>query len=152
MHLLTILSLLVGCLGWFGLPQNAYALGTSVALAADLSSVTFRSVPVLAAVEGETTLLRNRADDKLGTEFGKKIDLNNTNVRAFTQYPGMYPTLATKIVRNAPYEKVDDVLEVPGLSDRQKEILQANLDNFTVTDVESAFTEGDDRYNNGIYR
>lgn len=144
MHLLTILSLLVGCLGWFGLPQNAYA--------ANLSSVNFRSVAVLAAVEGETTLLRNRADDKLGTEFGKKIDLNNTNVRAFTQYPGMYPTLATKIVRNAPYEKVEDVLEVPGLSDRQKEILQANLDKFTVTDVESAFTEGDDRYNNGIYR
>ena len=143
MRLLTILSLLVGCLGWFGVPQNA--------LAADLSSVAFHSLPVLAA-EGQTSILRNRADDKLATEFGKKIDLNNTNVRAFTQYPGMYPTLATKIVRNAPYEKVEDVMSIPGLSDRQKQILQANLDNFTVTDVESVFTEGDDRYNNGIYR
>lgn len=141
MRLLTILSLLVGCLGWFGVPQQA--------IAANLSSVAFHSVPVL-AVEG--TILRNRADEKLGTEFGKKIDLNNTNVRAFTQYPGLYPNLATKIVRNAPYEKVEEVLEIPGLSDRQKQILQANLDKFTVTDVESAFTEGDDRYNNGIYR
>jgi len=142
MRLLTMLSLLVGCLGWFG--------GVQQALAGDLSSVAFRSVPVL-AVEAQTSL-RNRADDKLGTDFGKKIDLNNTNVRAFTQYPGLYPTLATKIVRNAPYEQVNDVLEIPGLSDRQKQILQANLDKFTVTDTEGAFNEGDDRFNNGIYR
>lgn len=140
---LTILILLVGCLGWLGVPQHANA--------ADLSSVTLRPVPVL-AVEAQTTILRNRADQKLGTEFGKKIDLNNTNVRAFTQYRGLYPNLAAKIVQNAPYKNVEDVLNIPGLSDRQKQILQANLDNFTVTDVEAAFTEGDDRYNNGIYR
>lgn len=142
MRLLTVLSLLVGYLGWFGVPQHA--------IAADLSSVTLHSVPVL-AVE-ETTTLRNRADDKLATEFGKKIDLNNTNVRAFQKYQGMYPNLAAKIVQNAPYQKVEDVLELPGLSDRQKQILQANLDNFTVTDTEAAFNEGDDRYNNGIYK
>jgi photosystem II PsbU protein len=140
-RLLTVLSLLVGCLGWFSVPQHA--------IAADLSSVTLHSVPVL-AVEG--TSLRNRADDKLATEFGKKIDLNNTNVRAFQKYQGMYPNLAAKIVQNAPYQNVEDVLEIPGLSDRQKQILQANLDNFTVTDVEAAFNEGDDRYNNGIYK
>ncbi len=141
MRLLTIL-MLVGCLGWFGVPQDA--------IAADLSSVAFSQVPVL-AVEAEMPL-RNRADEKLGTEFGKKIDLNNTNVRAFTQYPGLYPNLATKIVRNAPYQKVEDVLEIPGLSDHQKQILQANLDKFAVTTADSTFTEGDDRYNNGIYR
>ena len=142
MRLLTVLSLLVGCLGWSGMPQRA--------IAADLSSVTLHSVPVL-AVEGTTTL-RNRADDKLATEFGKKIDLNNTNVRAFQKYQGMYPNLAAKIVQNAPYQKVEEVLKLSGLSDHQKEVLQANLDNFTVTDVESAFNEGADRYNNGIYR
>ena len=142
MRLLTVLSLLVGCLGWSGMPQHA--------IAADLSSVTLHSVPVL-AVEGTTTL-RNRADDKLATEFGKKIDLNNTNVRAFQKYQGMYPNLAAKIVQNAPYQKVEDVLELPGLSERQKQILQANLDNLTVTDTEGAFNEGDDRYNNGIYK
>jgi len=141
---LTILSLLVGCLGWLSVPQPANAV--------NLTSVSLRSVPVLAVEEAQTTLRRNRADDKLGTAFGKKIDLNNTNVRAFQRYPGMYPTLARQIIKNAPYEKVEDVLEIEGLSDRQKEVLQANLDNFTVTEVESAFTEGDDRYNNGIYR
>ena len=130
-------------MGWLSVPQQA--------IAANLSSVT-RPVPVLAAVEAETTVRRNRADEKLGTEFGKKIDLNNTNVRAFQKYPGMYPNLARKVIKNAPYENVEDVLNNEGLSDRQKELLQANLDKFTVTDVESAFTEGDDRYNNGIYR
>lgn len=146
MRLLTVFCLLIGCLGWLSVPQQA--------LAADFSSVTLRPVSVLAAAEGTTTLSprRNRADEKLGTEFGKKIDLNNTNVRAFQKYPGMYPNLARKVIKNAPYENVEDVLNIEGLSDRQKELLQANLDKFTVTDVESAFTEGDDRYNNGIYR
>ena len=137
-----MLSLLVGLTGWLGVSQPA--------LAANASNFTWRSVPIL-AVESQATL-RNRADAKLATEFGKKIDLNNTNVRSFQKYPGLYPTLAKKIIANAPYESVEDVLSIEGLSDRQKEILQANLDNFAVTEVESAFNEGDDRYNNGIYR
>ncbi|HCF27673.1 MAG TPA: Photosystem II extrinsic protein [Cyanobacteria bacterium UBA11049] len=141
-RLLTMLSLLVGLMGWLGVSQPA--------LAANASNFTWRSVPIL-AVESQATL-RNRADAKLATEFGKKIDLNNTNVRSFQKYPGLYPTLAKKIIANAPYENVEDVLNIEGLSDRQKQILQANLDNFTVTEVEAAFTEGDDRYNNGIYR
>lgn len=141
-RLLTLLSLLVGLMGWLGVSQPV--------LAASLSNVTWRSMPIL-AVESQATL-RNRADAKLATEFGKKIDLNNTNVRAFQKYPGLYPTLARKIIANAPYQNVEDVLNIQGLSDRQKELLQANLDKFAVTDIESVFTEGDDRYNNGIYR
>jgi photosystem II PsbU protein len=117
-----------------------------------LPSSFHTSVPILAKVELPTKELRNKADAKLDTEFGKKIDLNNTNVRAFQRYPGMYPTLAKAIIQNAPYNQVEDVLKIIGLSDRQKEILQANLDNFTVTEFDSVFNEGDDRYNNGIYR
>lgn len=138
-RLLTVLCLLVGCLGWVGLPQSAYAL--------PMQNVNLQSYPVLLAAAP----LRNTADDKLATEFGKKIDLNNTNVRAFRKYPGMYPTLARKVVDNAPYNSVDDVLDIPGLSSRQKELLQANLDKFTVTDVDTTFVEGGDRYNNGYY-
>ncbi len=136
-RLISVLFLLLGCLGWLGSSQPADAM-------------SLRSVPVLAAEA--PTVYRNRADAKLATEFGKKIDLNNTNVRAFARYPGMYPNLASKIIKNAPYEKVDDVLSLKGLSERQKRILQANLDNFTVTETESSFNEGDDRFNNGIYR
>ncbi len=136
-RLLSVLCLLVGCWGWLGAAQNAYA--------ANLNGITFSNTPVLAAE------LRNIIDDKLRTEYGKKLDLNNTNVRAFRQYPGLYPTLASKIVQNAPYEKVEDVLNLPELTDKQKELLQANLDKFTVTEVEPHLVEGDDRYNNGLY-
>jgi len=138
-RLLAVFCLLVSCLGVFGLPQQA--------MAANLTGATVRSSALL-AVEAP---LRNRADDKLATEFGKKIDLNNTNVRAFRKYPGLYPTLARKVVDNAPYQKVEDVLEIPGLSDSQKQKLKANFDNFTITDTDDTFTEGGDRYNNGYY-
>lgn len=134
---LSVLSLVVGCLGWLGLPQQA--------MAADFSRLAFQPAPLVAA---EVPV--NRISDKLAT--GEKIDINNTNVRAFMQYPGLYPTLAREIVKNAPYNKIEDVLDIPGLSDRQKETLQANFDKFTVSKPESALVEGGDRFNNGIYR
>ena len=140
-RLVVVLGLLVGCLGWLGLPQSAIAGSISGFEGTQLSS------PVLIA----EAAYRNAADDKLSTEYGKKIDLNNAHVRFFRQYPGFYPTLASKIIQNAPYEKVEDVLDISGLSDRQKELLQANLDKFTVTDVDATFVEGDDRYNPGVY-
>jgi photosystem II PsbU protein len=104
--------------------------------------------PKLLAVED----LRNPMEEKMRTEFGKKLDLNNTNVRAFRQVPGLYPTLAGLIVKHAPYENVEDVLKIPGLTDRQKDVLRSSLNSFTVTEVEEALVEGDDRFNNGIYR
>ncbi len=100
----------------------------------------------------EASSLQNVADKMLGGEYGQKIDLNNTNITAFSQYRGLYPTLARLIVKNAPYDSVEDVLEIPGLSERQKETLQTNFDNFTVTDVETALVSGDDRFNNGVYK
>ncbi|MGI8501788.1 MAG: photosystem II complex extrinsic protein PsbU [Hassallia sp.] len=141
-RLLTVFSLLLGSWGCLGTTQ--------IAQASNINGVTWQFVPVLAVEFIQPT--QNKADQKLGTEFGKKVDLNNTNVRAFQQYPGLYPTLARKIIQNAPYQQLDDVLNIPGLSDRQKQVLQANLDHFTVTDQEPAFNEGDDRFNNGIYR
>lgn len=135
--LVAVLALFVGSLGWLGLPQNAIAAGFTDMMGS----------PVLAV--GVT--YRNAVDQKLATEFGEKIDLNNTNVRAFRNYRGMYPTLARIIVENAPYEKVEEVFDIPGLSERQKDILQANVDNFAVTPPTPDLVEGDDRINNGLY-
>lgn len=131
LRFLAVLSLVVGCLGWL----------SQTAVAANLNRVT-----VLAAD------YRNVVSDKMATEYGKKLDLNNTNVRAFRQLPGLYPTLASLIVKNAPYESVEDVLDIPGLTDKQKELLEGNLDNFVATEVSKELVEGGDRYNNGIYR
>ncbi|MDJ0734145.1 MAG: photosystem II complex extrinsic protein PsbU [Nostocaceae cyanobacterium] len=61
------------------------------------------------------------------------IDLNNANIIAFKDCRGFYPNLAKLIVTNGPYETVEDVLNIPGLTQTQKERLQANLDRFTVT-------------------
>jgi photosystem II PsbU protein len=142
---LSVLSLLIGCLGWLGTPN---------ALAADRAGLSWDSLmtpsPIVAAAE--TGELRNKVSDKMSTSYGKKLDLNNTNLRAFRELQGMYPTLAGLLVKNAPYEKVEDVLDLPGLTEKQIELLRSNLDNFTVTDVEEALVEGADRINNGIYR
>ncbi len=128
-HLLVVFSLCLTCL--FGIAPQAMASGAASATA-----------------EAE---IRNSADSKLSTEFGKKIDLNNTNVRAFRKYPGLYPTLASKVVDNAPYKNIEDVLNIPGLSEKQKETLTSNLDKFTLTTSDDTFNEGGDRYNNGYY-
>lgn len=139
-RLFAVLALVVGCIGGFVMPQPAMA-GNAGAWLLRPSSSLLAEEP-----------LRNVMDDKLKTEFGQKIDLNNTNVRAFMQYPGMYPTLAKLIIKYAPFESVESVLDMPGLTDRQKETLKANFKNFTVSEPESALVEGGDRYNNGIYK
>jgi photosystem II PsbU protein len=94
--------------------------------------------------------LRNVADDKIAETAGK-VDLNNSSVRRFQKYPGMYPTLAGKIVLGGPYESVDDVLKLD-LTVRQKELFEKYKDNFTVTPPAIALNEGFDRINDGVYR
>ena len=94
--------------------------------------------------------IRNKVDDKIAETAGK-VDLNNASVRRFQQYPGMYPTLAGKIVVGGPYNEVDDVLDLD-LTERQKELFQKYKENFTVTEPEIALNEGFDRINDGQYR
>ncbi|MBE9118932.1 photosystem II complex extrinsic protein PsbU [Lusitaniella coriacea LEGE 07157] len=120
--------------------------GQQQAFAANLNGLTLQSSPVLAVTD-----YRNPADAKLTTEFGQKIDLNNSHVRDFRSLRGFYPNLAGTIIQNAPYKNVEDVLDISGLSESQKKRLQANLDLFTVTDVEPAYVEGGDRFNPGVY-
>ncbi len=107
--------------------------------------VTLVLPPVAHAAE-----LRNLADDKIA-ERGDKVDLNNSSVRRFQEFPGMYPTLAGKIVLGGPYDSVDDVLNLD-LTDRQRELFNKYKANFTVTAPEIALNEGFDRINDGQYR
>ena len=94
--------------------------------------------------------IRNVADDKIA-ERGDMVDLNNSSVRRFQQFPGMYPTMAGKIVLGGPYSDVDEVLNLD-LSERQRELFAKYRDNFTVTPPSIALNEGDDRINDGQYR
>ena len=95
--------------------------------------------------------LRNAADAKLAEQREDLVDLNNASVRRFQQFPGMYPTLAGKIVVGGPYESIDDVLNLD-LTQRQQELFEKYKDNFTVTDPEVALNVGFDRINDGQYR
>lgn len=126
-RILAVLTLMVGFLGFIEQHQ-AMAMPSSVLIAK-----------------------LNPADAKLTTEFGQKIDLNNSDIRDFRGLRGFYPNLAGKIIKNSPYDKVDEVLDISGLSETQKSRLQANLDNFTVTPPSKEFNEGDDRFNPGVY-
>jgi photosystem II PsbU protein len=138
-QLLIVLTALIGCLSGFHFTQPALARG----LTSDLMNQ--RITPVLAEA------LRNPVDEKLG-EVGTKIDLNNSNILAFTKYPGLYPTLARKVIENSPFNKVEDVLDMPDLSPRERDILEANLEHFVVTPPIPALNEGDDRINPGVYK
>jgi photosystem II PsbU protein len=130
-RLLAVVALIIGSF-WGKVPAQALNL-TSIAVPS----------PTVAAL--------NAADAKLTTEFGEKIDLNNSDIRDFRDLRGFYPNLAGKIIKNAPYEEVEDVLDIPGLSATQKDRLQANLEKFTVTEPSKEFIEGDDRFNPGVY-
>jgi photosystem II PsbU protein len=133
--------LLISCLSVGSWVQPALAAG-----------LTIQPVTLLAAESAPAEDLINVVDEKLGSSYGNRIDLNNANVAAFANYRGLYPTLAKLIVKNAPYADVEDVLNIPGLSERQEQTLRDNFDNFTVTEVETALVEGGDRYNNGVYK
>ncbi|NEO29396.1 MAG: photosystem II complex extrinsic protein PsbU [Symploca sp. SIO3C6] len=146
-RLITVLALVVGCLGWLGMPQDASASPKPGADRDLLSNFIGQSSQFLLA---EAKYI-NPADKKLESEFGQKVDLNNSHIRDFRQYRGMYPTLARKIIDNAPYNSVEDVLKIPGLSERQQKILRDNLDSFTVTETADVYVEGGDRYNPGVY-
>lgn len=104
------------------------------------------------SVQSSTLLARvNTADAKRQELIRGKLDLNNSDVREFRKLRGFYPTLASKIIQNAPYDEVEDVLEIPGLTDSQLERLQANLDEFFVTEMDPSMNAGGDRYNPGLY-
>lgn len=130
--IMTALLLFVGSWGLAGAAQ-----------ANDINAFNLRSPNLIARV--------NTSDAKRTELVRGKLDLNNSDVREFRRLPGFYPSLASKIIQNAPYKKVDDVLNIPGLSDSQAERLQANLKEFFVTDVEASMNAGGDRYNPGLY-
>jgi len=94
------------------------------------------------------------AEDLAPTNFYtqdlSKIDLNNANINSFRQVKGAYPTLGRIIVENAPYKSFDDVLNIPGLTEAQKELLKANADKFSLKRPDESL--GRERINNANYR
>ena len=95
-------------------------------------------------------VIRNVVDDKIAEREGK-VDLNNSSVRRFQQFPGMYPTMAGKIVLGGPYDSVDDVLSLD-LPERQQELFVKYRDNSTATPPSIAPNAGADPIHDGHSR
>ena len=55
---------------------------------------------------------------------GDKVDLNNANIRAYLKIPGLYPNVASKIVKYGPFKTVGDVYNIPGLTSAEKEVIK----------------------------
>ncbi|NEQ97638.1 MAG: photosystem II protein [Cyanothece sp. SIO2G6] len=139
------LGLVLGLTGLFGQPQPAVAAG--------MTSFTLPTTSVLAEATAER---RNAVEDTLKNSFGTKIDLNNSNIRAFAAHRGLYPTIAGMVLRatkNQPFASVDELFTMEGLTDRQITLLQKynNEGLFVVNPPETAVVAGQDRFNNGIY-
>ncbi|MFK8186647.1 MAG: photosystem II complex extrinsic protein PsbU [Phormidesmis sp.] len=141
--MLVAVGMMVGSLV-LGNVQPAEAVSLDTALMSPVGSA------LLANAGGKE--LRNSVDDKLATEYGNKIDVNNTNIASFRKYRGLYPTIAGKVVSNAPYENVDDILDIPNLSEVERDRLVQNIDIFTISAPDPALVEGADRFNNGVYK
>ncbi len=123
-------------------PASALSLGSELAMTGNTA--------LLANAGGRE--LRNSIDDKLATDYGNKIDVNNTNIASFRKFRGLYPTIAGKVVSNAPYEAIDDLLNIPGLSAVEKDRIEQNMDIFSISPPDPALVEGADRFNNGVYK
>mmetsp|Transcript_152422 Transcript_152422/g.487015 ORF Transcript_152422/g.487015 Transcript_152422/m.487015 type:complete len:191 (-) Transcript_152422:111-683(-) len=79
-----------------------------------------------------------------------KVDINNANVQAYRQFPGMYPTAAGAIGSHGPYKSVKDIYDIPGLTEQVKGIMKKYEGQFVCLPVNEAYFI--DRINNGMYR
>lgn len=79
---------------------------------------------------------------------GDKIDLNNANIRAYLKLPGVYPTIASKIVTSGPFKSAADVYNIPNLSGAEKDILKKYENRFVALDVKPEYEI--DKINNGF--
>lgn len=78
---------------------------------------------------------------------GDKIDLNNANIRAYAKVPGLYPTIAGKIVSNGPFKSVADVYSIPSLSSTEKDMLKKVEGRFVALEEKPEYVI--DKINNG---
>eukprot|EP00929_Paragymnodinium_shiwhaense_P079504 TRINITY_DN413_c0_g1_i4.p1 TRINITY_DN413_c0_g1~~TRINITY_DN413_c0_g1_i4.p1 ORF type:complete len:194 (+),score=66.18 TRINITY_DN413_c0_g1_i4:70-651(+) len=129
-------SLGVGAvLGWLSKRQNQAAAAAAAA--------TVAAAPLAASA----------LVDYEGIEFlggSDRVDINNAPVQAYRQFPGFYPTAAGKIASGGPYKNVEDVYNLPGLTDASKAVIKKYEKNLVCLPVSPAYFL--DRINNGMYK
>jgi photosystem II PsbU protein len=81
-----------------------------------------------------------------------QVDVNNANIRVYTRFPGMYPTIAGLIVKNGPYKDTADIKAKLGdkLTPAMQSIYAKYEKNFVALKPAPEYVE--DIWNNGLYR
>ncbi len=80
-----------------------------------------------------------------------KIDVNNTILRNYRKLPGFYPTLARTLILNSPYDSLDELLEIEGLTEAQKELIRSNFVNLTLGEYREGDSQRENMINKGYY-
>mmetsp|Transcript_6292 Transcript_6292/g.9583 ORF Transcript_6292/g.9583 Transcript_6292/m.9583 type:complete len:152 (+) Transcript_6292:120-575(+) len=151
MKFLYVLAALVCAVSGFA-PSTRPALTTSTQLNAESRRDFLNAAAFLAAglaVPGAANAIRDYED--VGLLGGSStIDINNANVRVYLKLPGLYPTVAGKIVTNGPYKGVADVYNIPGLSSKEKDLIKKYEGRFVTKAPAADYVI--DKFNNGLYR
>jgi len=79
-----------------------------------------------------------------------QIDVNNANVRVYTKKPGMYPTIATKIVSNVPYKNKEDMYAKAKFTEEEAATVKKYDSQFIFLEPRAEYVI--DIINNGLYR
>jgi len=79
-----------------------------------------------------------------------KVDINNANIQAYRQFPGMFPTACGWIGTHGPWATVSDMLKDPELPENLKAIIQKYENNLVAFPANPAYFI--DRINNAMYR
>lgn len=115
-----------------------------------IAIVAFSASGFLGIVGSNSALANDLPETSFIKADSSKIDLNNANIYAFRKVPGMYPNLGRIIIENAPYDSLDEVLNIPGLTSEQKQRIQENADKFALFKPDNSMNR--ERINNSTYR
>eukprot|EP00933_Yihiella_yeosuensis_P021290 TRINITY_DN1687_c0_g1_i1.p1 TRINITY_DN1687_c0_g1~~TRINITY_DN1687_c0_g1_i1.p1 ORF type:complete len:191 (-),score=64.44 TRINITY_DN1687_c0_g1_i1:74-646(-) len=79
-----------------------------------------------------------------------KVDINNANIQAYRQFPGMFPTAAAAIATHGPFKSVKEIYDIPNLDPRVVDVFKKYEANLVCLPANPAYFI--DRINNGLYR
>lgn len=117
----------------------------------DATRGEFLSAAAAAGVAFAGVAPANAIRDYENVEFlggSTQVDVNNANVRVYLKMPGMYPTLAGKVVTNGPYTSVGDIYNIKGLTSEEKSTLKKYESRFLVKTASPDYVI--DKFNNGL--
>merc|ERR1719183_1383775 len=105
--------------------------GVARAAAPTMSEESIGRREVFSKVLGSAALLSvlpaNAEIDYAGVGFlggSSTIDVKNANVRVYSKLPGMYPTVAGKLIKYAPYKSAAEMYTKGGFSSTEAAVLK----------------------------